>query len=162
MYHQMVKRIIHKGFADISRADFEPLLKQFAPDVHFTFAGEHALAADFHSRETVRQWFHRLHCLFPGFRIEPRRIIVNGFPWNTVAAVQFVVEAPLPDGTAYRNYGVQIVRIVWGRVVEDHLVEDSQLLADTLRSMSMTEAKAGRLRDNEPVGFATEGQPVRS
>jgi ketosteroid isomerase-like protein len=163
MYHQMVKRIIHKGFADISRADYEPLLKQFAPNVHFTFAGEHALAADFHSRETVRQWFHRLHRIFPGFRIEPRRIILNGFPWNTVAAVQFVVEAPLPDGTRYQNYGVQIVRIVWGRVVEDHLVEDSQLLADTLRSLDVSEAHAARLRDQETVGFPNDsvGQPVR-
>jgi ketosteroid isomerase-like protein len=150
MYHQMVKRIIRKGFADISRADFESLLKQFAPNVHFTFVGHHAIAADIHSRDSVREWFHRLHRIFPGLRVEPQRIIVTGFPWNTVATVQFTVQATLPDGTLYHNQGVQIVRIVWGRVVDDNLIEDTQLLAETLRSLAeqgVSEANAAPLHE---------------
>ncbi|MBZ0299380.1 MAG: nuclear transport factor 2 family protein [Anaerolineae bacterium] len=136
MYHQMVKRIIRRGFQNISSADFEPLLRQFAPDVHFTFVGDHALGADFHHREMVRRWFDRLHHIFPGFHIEADQIIVSGFPWNTSAAVHFTVYDTLPDGVPYRNRGVQVVRIVWGRVVDDYLIDDSQLLATTLRHLA--------------------------
>lgn len=132
MYHRIVKRIIRKGFADISRADFDPLLKQFAPNIHFTFAGQHAMSADFHDREAVRQWFNRLHRIFKGFQIEAQNIVVSGFPWNTTAAVQFTVRDTLPDGQPYVNHGTQFVRIVWGRVVEDHLIDDTQLLVETL------------------------------
>jgi ketosteroid isomerase-like protein len=136
MYHRIVKGIISKGFQDISNQDYEPLLKQFAPDIHFTFVGQHAMGADFHNRDTVRQWFHRLHRIFPGFKIVPDRIIVSGFPWNTNAAVQFTVSDTLPDGSQYINRGTQFVRIVWGRVVEDHLLDDSQLMVQTLISLS--------------------------
>lgn len=136
MYHRIVKRIIRKGFSDISHADFEPLLKQFAPDIHFTFAGQHAMGADFHNRNTVREWFHRLHRVFVGFQIEAQEIVVSGFPWNTHAAVRFVVRDTLPDGQPYVNYGTQFVRIVWGRVVEDHLMDDTQLLVETLNCLA--------------------------
>ena len=132
MYHTIVKRIIRQGFQNISSADYEPLLKQFAPDIHFTFAGDHALGADFHSRDSVRAWFHRLHSIFPGFHIQADRIVVSGPPWNTEAAVHFTVRDTLPDGRQYTNQGVQFVRIVWGQVVEDHLLDDTQLMGHTL------------------------------
>lgn len=150
MYHQMVKRLIRKNYGDISRADFEPVLKQFAPDIRFTFVGHHAIAADVHSRDRVREWFHRLHRIFPGLHVEPRRIIVTGFPWNTVATVQFTVQATLPGGVSYHNQGVQILRIVRGQVVEDYLLEDTQLLAETLRSLAeqgVNEANAAPLHE---------------
>ncbi len=150
MYHQMVKRLIRKNYGDISRADFEPVLKQFAPDIRFTFAGQHALAADFHSREYVRQWFQRLHRLFPGLRIEPQHIVVTGFPWDMSAIVQFTIQATLPGGAPYHNQGVQIIRIVRGQVVEDYLLEDTQLLAETLRSLAeqgVHEANAAPLHE---------------
>jgi hypothetical protein len=136
MYHRIVKRTIRKGYEQISRAEFEPLLKQFAPNIHFTFAGEHAMAADVHTRDSVRLWFERVHRIFPGLQIEADEISVTGFPWNTVAAVRFSVQDTLPDGTLYRNKGIQYVRIVWGNVVEDYLIEDTQLLANTLRCLA--------------------------
>jgi ketosteroid isomerase-like protein len=136
MYYQIIRNIIRQGYRQLSAADFEPLLAKFAPDIHFTFAGDHALSADFHQRDSVRQWFQRLHRLFPDFQIRADRIIVSGFPWDTHAAAHFSVQATLPDGSAYRNHGIQMLRIVWGRVVEDHLVEDSQLLANTLQGLS--------------------------
>lgn len=151
MYHRIVKGIIRKGFQDISNKDYEPLLKQFAPDIHFTFAGQHAMQADFHRRETVREWFYRLHRIFPGFKIVPRNIVVSGFPWNTTAAVQFTVSDTLPDGSAYINHGTQFVRIVWGRVVEDHLLDDTQLMVETLNCLAekygRAEAQNAPLKD---------------
>lgn len=150
MYHAIVKRILRNGYRQISRADFEPLLKQFAPDIHFTFSGEHSMAGDFHRRDTVRQWFERVHRLFPDLEITAQQMVVSGMPWNTWIAAQFTVHATLPDGRAYHNHGTQFVRIVWGKVVEDYLIEDTQTLVETLRCLSeqgINEADASPLRD---------------
>lgn len=150
MYHAIVKRIIRNGYRQISRGDFEPLLAQFAPHIHFTFSGQHAMTGDFHRRETVRQWFERVHRFFPNLQIEAQRIVVSGMPWNTWAAVHFTVRDTLPDGRAYHNHGTQFLRIVWGKVVEDHLLEDTQTLVEALRCLGEqghAEAFAPALRD---------------
>ena len=47
---------------------------------------------------------------------------------NAVVVTQFTISDTLPDGTLYQNQGVQVARIRWGLVVEDHLIEDTQLL----------------------------------
>src|SRR3569832_1667160 len=114
MYHMIVKRILQNGYRQISRAEFEPLLKQFSPEIHFSFSGQHALGGDFHSRDTVREWFERVHRLFPDLEITARHMVVSGMPWNTWIAAQFDIHATLPDGSDYRNHGTQFVRIVWG------------------------------------------------
>lgn len=150
MYHTIVKRILANGYRQISRAEFEPLLKQFSPTIHFTFSGQHAMGGDFHSRETVRQWFERVHRFFPDLEIKAERVVVSGMPWSTWAAAQFSVKATLPDGSTYRNHGTQFIRIVWGTVVEDYLIEDNQVLVETLRCLSeqgIKEASAPPLRD---------------
>jgi ketosteroid isomerase-like protein len=149
MYHQIVKGILRKGFQDISEGNFEALLKNFASNVHFTFAGETALGANLNNKEAVREWFQRVHKIFPRLHIEAQSIDVTGFPWNTVAAVKFRVSDTLADGSRYENQGVQIVRIVWGKVVDDHLQEDtlylSQILAK-LAAQGIPEANAAPFR----------------
>lgn len=128
MYQLIAKQKVRQGFQNISTANYEPLLKQFAPDIHFTFAGNHALAGEFHSRDSVRQWFNRVHRIFPGLQLVPNRIFVSGPPWDMVVTTQWTVSDTLPDGKPYHNRGVQILRIRLGTVVEDHLIEDNQIL----------------------------------
>ena len=150
MYHTIVKRLVRNGYRQISNADFDSLLKMFDPNIHFTFSGQHAMAGDFHRRDTVRKWFERVHRFFPGLTIEAQRIVVSGMPWNTQVAVQFKVRDTLPDGHTYTNQGTQFMRIVWGKVVEDHLIEDTQVLHETLRCLSeqgVSEAMQTPLRD---------------
>ncbi len=132
MYQLIAKQKVRQGFKDISTANFDNLLKQFAPDIHFTFAGHHALAGEFHDRESVRQWFNRVHRLFPKLQLVPDRIFVSGPPWDMVVTTQWTVSDTLPDGRPYQNHGIQILRIRLGVVVEDHLIEDNQVLVATL------------------------------
>lgn len=150
MYHQIVKRLLKQGFQDISQGNFEKLLENFAADVHFTFTGQSALGANVRTKEGVRQWFQRVHKLFPRLSIQAEQIYVMGFPWNTVATVQFTVRDTLADGTVYENRGVQIVHIVWGKVVKDQLTEDtlylSQILA-RLVTLGIPEASAAPFGD---------------
>ena len=49
----------------------------------------------------------------------PVDVLVNGWPWRTVVASHLVITTTLPDGSPYRNEGMQLLRLRWGRVVED-------------------------------------------
>lgn len=150
MYQWIFKRKIREGFEDISQGRFEKLLTQFAPEIEFTFPGDHAMAGHFYRRETVRQWFERIHRIFPGLRIEAQNIYVSGFPWNAVVVTRFSARDTLSDGTIYQNQGVQVARIRWGKVVEDHLIEDTQRLSEMLQraaKLGIAEATATPLKD---------------
>jgi ketosteroid isomerase-like protein len=136
MYHFIVKRQVRRGFRYLSAGDYEAVLRQFASNVHFTFAGNHALSGDRDSVEAVRQWFQRLYRFFPGLRFEIHDVIVNGWPWNTVVATRFSIQASLRDGRLYRNAGMQYARLRWGCVVEDHIYEDTQTLALELQQIA--------------------------
>ena len=52
-----------------------------------------------------------------------RRVAVD-----TRVAVRLAVSAPLPDGTTYRNQGVQWLHMRWGRMTDDWVLEDTVAL----------------------------------
>ncbi len=133
MYHFIVKRTIRRSFRNLSHGDYETVLKLFSPSVRFAFAGEHALGGEQQGVEAVRLWFQRLYRLLPGLRFEVQNVLVNGWPWNTVAATHFIVRTVFDDGRSYTNAGVQIIRLRWGRIVEDYLYEDTQKLVAELQ-----------------------------
>jgi hypothetical protein len=84
--------------------------------------------------------------LFPGIRIEPRDVVVNGWPWNTVVATHLEISATLADGRPYRNEGMQLLRLRWGRVVEDLIFEDTLKLDQELRRMAPVEPQEAAAR----------------
>ena len=71
-------------------------------------------------------------------------MVVNGWPWNTVVATHLTISATLPDGRAYRNEGMQLLRLRWGRVVEDLIFEDTLKLDAELKRMQQRRRRAGR------------------
>ena len=79
---------------------------------------------------------------FPGIRIEPVEVLVNGWPWKTVVATRLAISATLPDDRPYTNEGMQLLRLRWGRVVEDLIFEDTLKLDAELRRMSEREPVA--------------------
>jgi ketosteroid isomerase-like protein len=133
MYKLIVRQIVRRKFRRLSAGDYEPIVKQFGPRSRFLFAGDHALGGERHGREGVREWFRQMLALFPGISIEPREVLVNGWPWNTVVATHLFVHAPLPGGHEYDNEGMQLLRLRWGRVVEDLIFEDTAKLDGELR-----------------------------
>jgi ketosteroid isomerase-like protein len=136
MYGWIFKQQIRQGFQNISRANFDEVLKVFAPDIHFQFVGDHAIAADVHNREKVKAWFERVHRLFPDLKVTPRHIRVTGWPWDVTAITHFDVQATLPGNSPYKNQGIQILRIRWGKIVDDYLIEDTQLLTSALSQIA--------------------------
>jgi len=136
MYAQIVQRIIRDGFRSLNSGDCEPILSKFEPSAHFEFLGDHAMGADLHSAPAIRQWFERILRLFPGIQIEPQEIKVSGMPWNTLVVVHLAIRAKLRDGRAYHNKGLQVVRLRWGKVVEDYVYEDTHVLICELENMA--------------------------
>ncbi len=136
MYGFIVRRVIRASFRWISSGDSETVVACFAPDITFRFAGNHALGGALQGQAAVRQWFARLYRLFPDSQLVPTAIAVSGWPWATTVATRFRVEATLPEGRRYRNDGVQLLRLRWGRAVDDTLYEDTQRLVEALHFLA--------------------------
>lgn len=135
MYRLIVKRIVRRMFRRLSQGDYEPIVKSFGPDSRFMFAGDHALGGERRGQAAVREWFQEMLRAFPGIQIVPQTVVVNGWPWNTVIATHLAISATRPGGREYRNEGMQLLRLRWGRVVEDLIYEDTLKLDDELRRM---------------------------
>jgi ketosteroid isomerase-like protein len=140
VYRFIVKRIVRRTFRRLSEGDYEVVVRQFGPESRFMFSGDHALGGERRGQDAVREWFREMQRLFPGIRIEPLDVVVNGWPWKTVVANHLAISATLEDGRPYRNEGMQLLRLRWGRVVEDLVFEDTLKLDAELQRMSGTEA----------------------
>ena len=149
MYYRIVRQTIEQGFQRLNQGDPEAILSKFAPTAHFRFYGDHALGANLHTPDAIRQWFARILRLFPGIRIEPTAIQVSGLPWDTLVSVQLAICVPR-EGGAYQNSALQMLRLRWGRVVEDLVCEDTHILINELQQLAQTgmlEAAAPPLTD---------------
>lgn len=150
MYHLIIKRIVRGVFESLTRGDYEATLKQMAPHLEHIFPGDHALGGVRHTPEGMRRWFERLYCIFPHLEFEIKEIVVKGWPWDTVAAVQWVDRAQPVDGVPYINEGVHIFRIRWGRGVGIYAYLDTQkveVVCQRLAQMGMAEAAAPPIED---------------
>ncbi len=136
MYHALVARLARKNFERVNEGDVEGLLRTCAPDIHHRFGGDHALGGERHDREALRRWFERLGRVCPTLRLTVRDVWVTGLPHDTVAVVRWTATQDMPDGSAYDNHGVHVVRMRWGRAVEIDANEDSQLVAAALRTIA--------------------------
>jgi hypothetical protein len=97
--------------------------------IHFVYLGDHPLAADLHSAAAQRTWLRdELFRRLPGLRFEVEDMIVEGGPWSTRIATRYA--ATRNGELVYR--GAQFTRIVWGKVVDECVLPDTQALAAAL------------------------------
>ncbi|CAA9443818.1 MAG: hypothetical protein AVDCRST_MAG01-01-3892 [uncultured Rubrobacteraceae bacterium] len=144
-YHYAVEGVVRFAFGRLSAGDHRTLLRACASDVEHTFAGEHALGGTRHSKEGLERWFGRLFRLFPGLDFEVKRVLVRGWPWRTVAMVEWVDRARPADGVPYVNEGAHVLRLSWGRVVGIHAYLDTQkveVVCERLADAGIEEAAA--------------------
>ncbi len=132
MYHSVVKRIARRNFLRVNRKQFDTLLGDCAPTIHHRFGGSHALGGERHDREALRRWFDRLGHLGRHLTLTVEDVWVKGLPHDTTVVVRWSATDVLPDGSPYRNRGVHIIRMRWGRVVDIDAHEDSQAVAANL------------------------------
>lgn len=104
----------------------------------------HALGGERHDRGALRQWFGRLGRLAEHLTLTVEDIWVKGLPHDTTIIIRWSATDTPPDGFAYRNHGVHIVHMKWGKVVAIDANEDSQAVAENLaRLVAMGIAEAG-------------------
>jgi ketosteroid isomerase-like protein len=104
MYHALVRGLVRRGFADLSRTkNVAPIVAQFADDALFAFPGDSPIGGERRGRRAIAAWFAELFSNFPDLRITPLAIVVSGPPWATTVATRFRVDATLPDGAPYTN-----------------------------------------------------------
>jgi ketosteroid isomerase-like protein len=132
MYSFIVRRLVRKAFAGLSRGDASSVVAMFGPTSTFCFMGDHALGGERRGQHEAAAWFELLFSVFPGIHIEPVTVVVQGWPWNTTVVTRFRVRAELRDGTTYRNEGVQLLTLRFGKVVDDRLYEDTAALEAAL------------------------------
>lgn len=132
MYHAIVKRIARKNFLRVNEKNFDALLKDCAPNIHHRFGGTHALGGERHDREAFARWCARLGRLGKHLTLTVDDIWVAGWPSDTTIIVRWSATDALPDGSAYANRGVHIIKMRWGKVVDIDAHEDSQAVAKNL------------------------------
>jgi ketosteroid isomerase-like protein len=135
MYAWMIGRVVRGRFAAMSRGDSKAVLKFFAEGARFRYGGRHELGGEYRSKAEIASWFARLWELF---RIEfvVHDVVVAGPPWNMRFATRFTAHAVTADGRCFENHGMQYARIRLGRVREDHVYPDTQLVAEALEHVT--------------------------
>lgn len=133
MYHTIVRAKVRRLWERVAETgDYRLAVAQAAPDVRFRFVGDSSFGADLRGRDEFARWFAQAGEALPGLRLQATEIVVKGWPWNTTVVVRLAVSATLADGSAYTNEGVQWVRIRWGRMVDDYVLEDTARLQAAL------------------------------
>lgn len=146
MYHLLVRRRTAEMFERLSRGEWQAIVASLANDVRHSFAGDHPLGGERHSRDAVSRWFQRLGRLYPGHEFEVHRVMSRGGPWSTWVAVQWTAHLRPQQGEPYVNHGAHWIHIRWGKVDDFGAYFDTQRLAAACREMAdrgVEEAAAG-------------------
>jgi ketosteroid isomerase-like protein len=157
MYRAFVRHRLRKTFlGELSRGDYEAIVRRTAPGVVQSFPGEGALGGTRESREALRAWFERLFRLVPVLRFSVDEIVVTGWPWRTLAAVTWRNQGEAADGEPYVNSGCEVFEIRWGRATRLVQYLDTQAVHESLERM----AAAGIEEAAAPPLVASPAAPV--
>lgn len=140
MYRRIVAAKARRAWRKIAEGDRSAATSIARPDIHFQFVGDTPLGADIRGVEGFEQWFDDAVARVPGLSFEVHDVLVGGWPWDTRVAVRLGISAPLPDGDTYRNVGVQWLRLRWGRIVDDWVLEDTLALTKMLDRLEASSA----------------------
>lgn len=132
MYHAIVRRKLRHVFDQLNTGRYAAIPDQFATTHEHVFFGRHALGGTRHTLAATRRWYDRLAAALPDLQFDVKHIVVNGWPWNTVVAVEWVDRGRTLDGRPFSNQGVHFVTLKWGKVVSLHIYCDTVTLTDVL------------------------------
>lgn len=129
MYAWCVKKMTTLAFSRLQAGDATFATSLLADGVRFRFPGKNPFAAELSGKADNQEWLRRFAHFRPEFEIHD--VIASGMPWDIRASIHFSDRIGAPDDPdAYCNEGVCIVRLRWGRVVEEKVFLDTQAVAD--------------------------------
>jgi ketosteroid isomerase-like protein len=156
MYHLIVRHLARTSFVRLGQGDYEFALKLCADDVTHTFRGPpNAITGTRRGKARLRAWFQRVTTVFRGLHFEIKMVTSSGWPWNTVAIVEWADRAIPADGEPYINEGVNIIRMRWGKVKEIIAYNDTAAVERTMQrlaSANVAEAGLPPIEGSDSVG----------
>jgi ketosteroid isomerase-like protein len=131
VFRWLIARTVRKRFAEMSQGEFGAVLRVLAEDAHFQYNGRHALAADLHHKAEIAAWFERTWTMLE-IVFEVHDVVVAGPLWNMRIATRFTAQVRTVDGQCFINRGMQYARIRRGKVTEDCIYPDTQVVAQAI------------------------------
>jgi ketosteroid isomerase-like protein len=134
-----------RGLAAVERGDFDQVLRQFRPGCELIFVSRTALGARLSGRADLLRWFERFRRLLPDPQFDVLRLIIAGPVWDQRIAAHVIIRCRVA-GEPYQNQFAQFLRLRWGKVADDLILEDTA----TWETASRRLAAAGKAEAAEP------------
>jgi len=144
---RIARHLYLEGLRELERNDLDALLMRFDDEATLIFVGDAPLGTELSASADVRLWFERFRRLLPDPRFEVQRLLVSGPPWNQRLAAHVLISSTV-DGEPYQNQFAHFLRLRWGKVTDDLILEDTQVWERACRRLAaagVSEASAGRL-----------------
>lgn len=128
MYNFIVRTRVRRLWRRVGEGDFMQAVSMASPNVYFHFMGSTALSQRSATRAEFQTWFEDLFRRFPDLKIKLLDATSHGSPWSTTVAVRLAITATLADGTTYHNDAMQWMKLRWGKLILDEVLEDTMAL----------------------------------
>jgi ketosteroid isomerase-like protein len=129
VYQWLVRRLVLSAYRAVTAGDHEAALRACAQDVVQAVPGQSPLGGTRRSVAGYRAWFERVRRLFPSLKLDVHAVAVSGMPWNTTVAVAWTDTVTAPDGREFRNDGMHLATMRWGRLTSIRYYWDTELVA---------------------------------
>jgi ketosteroid isomerase-like protein len=153
VYKTIVARNVRRSYRLLSEGNPEKgVVAGMADAFEYAFIGDPELptAGVVHSKDALREVFGRIGALLPGLQLQPQKIVVSGWPWNTTVMSWVQLRGRTAVGEPYANDLLQIMTIRFGKIVALHQLEDTQRLAAACERMAQAgipDADAAPIRE---------------
>lgn len=148
MYRWLVRRFVLSAYRAVSTGDYEAVLRRCTPDVVQEVPGRSALGGRRTSAAGYREWFQRVGRLFGSLDLEVHALVVAGTPWNTTVVVAWTDNVTTRDGRRFRNDGMHLATMRWGRISSIRYYLDTETVAAAcahVAALGLAEGAAGPL-----------------
>ena len=119
----LVKRVLRLVYRQVCEGR-PALAGTLASDkVELVFPGDNSFAGTYRGRDALLTWLRRFGSLHPEFAVH--EVTVGGLPWDLRVAMRFTDAI----GDDYRNEGIELIRIRWGRVRRIQVFLDTERIS---------------------------------
>jgi hypothetical protein len=155
MYKMIVRAKLRRLYAGVAQGNWQPIVDTFADSFVYRFVGDTPLGGTRRTKAAMAEWWTRILTLCPGAALVPQRIVVEGWPWNTVVMTYVHFNAMIPGAggvgrVPYQNEVMQLMTLRWGLITSLLTIEDTQrfvrILPD-LAAAGIADASAAPIAD---------------
>jgi len=119
----LVKRVLRVVYRQVCQGRPALAGALASNDVEFVFPGGNSFAGAYRGKAELLTWLRRFGSLHPRFTIH--EVTVGGWPWDLRVAMRFTDAI----GDDYRNEGVELIGMRWGRVRRIQVFLDTERIS---------------------------------